>query len=305
MIIIVIITKEEYIYRGLNTNVSRSSTAYEEANIETIITSSSFFVFLLLEFFAILLGVSVKFCKISAFQVLLHIWGVVFTVFLIVDRFHYRNILYINICFGLIPFLLEIFALILYCIYRKILSRYIQKPGLRTNLTKEEIERRKRKEKAKLKKMRGVKMDDEIEQIREKRRQEGRDDYYDDRDGHRPLESWEDDQGIPLGRSQDDRYPRSGEDGYGPSADYKSGYDDRIEDSYGRSRDEPLSRSRGEPFSNSINDPYYRSGDDPYSRSREEINDRSRGSNLRDSRGSPLRDDRRSRLEGPSGVDLD
>lgn len=113
-IIFVIITREEYIYRGLNTNVDTSSTAYKEAEIETIITSTLFLVFLLLEFITVLVGVSTKFLKISAFQVLLHIWGCIFTAFLIVDRFHYRNILYICIIFGFFPFILELIVLIMY-----------------------------------------------------------------------------------------------------------------------------------------------------------------------------------------------
>lgn len=174
LIIIVIITKEEYIYRGLNTNVSTSSDAYKEAEAETIITSTLFFIFMLLEFFTIMIGVSTKFLKVSAFQVLLHIWGVVFTTFHIVDRFHYRNILYICVCFGFIPFLLEILVLIAYCFIKRVLDKYVQKPGQRTNLTKEEIQKLIKKEKKNMKKMRNQNINDEMEQIRNKRRLEGR-----------------------------------------------------------------------------------------------------------------------------------
>ena len=49
------------------------------------------------------------------------------------------------------------------------MSKYMIKPGMRTNLTKEEVERRKRKEKALMKKMRTQKETDEMEEIRKKR----------------------------------------------------------------------------------------------------------------------------------------
>ena len=95
LVIVLLITREEYIYRGVSSKVSTSNDIYKNAEIEIIIVTILFFIFLSLEFFTILLGISTKFMKICSFQILLHIWGVLFTTFLIIDRFHYRYILLI------------------------------------------------------------------------------------------------------------------------------------------------------------------------------------------------------------------
>ena len=95
LIILIIVTREEYIYRGINQTLSTSSTAYTNANIESIISGTLFFVFLVLEFFSVLTGISSKYMKISSFQALLHVWGVLFSILFIIERFHYRyNIRY-------------------------------------------------------------------------------------------------------------------------------------------------------------------------------------------------------------------
>ena len=112
LIIIVLVTRQEYLYRGLKTDVSTSSNSYENAELEIIISSIVFFVFLLLEFFAVLTGVSIKFLGVTSFQVLLHFYAVSWTIWTIFERRHYRNISYICGIFGLTPFVLEILVLI-------------------------------------------------------------------------------------------------------------------------------------------------------------------------------------------------
>lgn len=206
-IIIVIVTKEEYLYRGLKTDVSTSSDAYKEANRETIISSALFFAFLFLEFLTVLTGVSTKFLGVTSFQVLLHFLGTSFTLWVIIERGHFRNITYIMVLFGFVPFVLEIGVLVVNWFIQRVQGNYVVKPGRRTHLSEQEIQKRKKREEIKRKQMR---------MKREKPQQ--------------PMFSQED----PLSQSR-------GLDDRSEADRYNSGYDSRRNDDYD-SRDEPRSR---------------------------------------------------------------
>lgn len=236
LIILILITRQEYIYRGINPSLSTSSSTYKSANYESIISSSIFFVFLLLEFFSVLSGISSKFLKISSMQALLHVWGVLFSILFIVERFHYRYITVIALFFGFFPFVLELFALMLNCFLSRLMGKYMVKPGMRTSLTKEEVERRKRKEARLMEKMRRQREEDEQEDIRRKRQEredqrinDSQDD--DNRPDSRDDRALHDGQQLRVGEDLSDSRDR----------DFQSRNDD-----YGRSRqDAGRGRVRG------------------------------------------------------------
>ena len=124
LIILMLVTRQEYIYRGINPSLSTSSSTYKSADIECIISSAIFFTFLVLEFLSVMSGISSKFLKISSLQGLLHIWGVLFSIMFIVQRFHYRYITVIALFFGFFPFILEISTLVLNCFVSRLMDKY-------------------------------------------------------------------------------------------------------------------------------------------------------------------------------------
>ncbi|CAI2375031.1 unnamed protein product [Moneuplotes crassus] len=296
-VIIVIITREEYIYRAIDSDLSTDSNKYKTAELITIISSSVFFAFLLLEFFVILMGISTKFLKASSFQILLHFWGCILTLFVIINRMHYSLIVIITVIFGLVPFLIELLVLCYYYFQRKIQQNYIQRPGQRTHLSREEVSRRKKIEEKNIQRSRGHHMNNEIEEVKEQRqddqRIEGQDNPFDD--DHQPREEHKDD--LHDYEDEDEKYE---EDEYykqdyprdGPSLNPDRDYDD----DYSRSppRDYDYSRSpRNHSEGYSPND---RSGERSRSGGRSRSGDGSRSGD----RNRPRRSDDLSR-----GMDLD
>jgi len=75
-----------------------------------MIAAGVFVCLLLLEFFALMSGISVMFKKANAIQVLLHGLGVLSCVWMILDRFSYVTLYVIAFLFGFLPFLIEIFV---------------------------------------------------------------------------------------------------------------------------------------------------------------------------------------------------
>lgn len=223
----------------------------------------------------------------------------------------YINIVIITAVFGLIPFLLEILVIIFQYFIRRVQKYYIQRPGQRTNLSRKEVERRKKIEEKRIKKSRGLQsqnmgnsgsgLNNEIEDIREQRMRNGRDQDQPDvsigdgrinqdrnDDLQRPIReenSFEQDESkdgydrnfdrdlrnprtLGEGRNEsEDSYARPGDSLNRDSLGYR-GYNSPEEEEYGgRNRREPMSRSRGEPLSRSRGDPLSRSRGEPLGRS--------------------------------------
>mmetsp|Transcript_18965 Transcript_18965/g.26253 ORF Transcript_18965/g.26253 Transcript_18965/m.26253 type:complete len:111 (+) Transcript_18965:167-499(+) len=76
-----------------------------------MVSTGSLCIFLLLEFFTMMLGMSVMFMKINVVQILMHFLGVIACIFMILDRRNYFRMWIILIFFGIVPFVLEISTL--------------------------------------------------------------------------------------------------------------------------------------------------------------------------------------------------
>jgi hypothetical protein len=213
--------------------------------------------------------------------------------------------------------------LIFWFLVRRVLRQYVQKPGQRTNLSKEEVVVRKHKEEKRMKRMRAKGIDQQMEDIRQKRIKEGRDKIVEDVNAA-PI-GGQNDRGENISRpandpyDKDDPYYRDGND----RPRYDSRDDDYDRDNYdrGRNRNDDLgrdrddfgrdsrsrddygrdSRSRGDydrdgrpqdSYNDRRRDDLDRSREDPYS---ESINRDSRLAPSRPSRGRDLDDSSRDR----------
>ncbi len=145
LVIIILITKEEYIYMQLYTKAGLDSSEYEQARIEMIVASSVFLVILGIEFFLQLLGVSVMFLKVASFQIVFHFLGAALLLWMVIDRFQFRVIWFLLFFTALVPMVFELgalsYALLIHCQKK----RFNLELGTRNEMSPEEIEERKLK----------------------------------------------------------------------------------------------------------------------------------------------------------------
>ena len=71
-----------------------------------------FIVFLAFEFLSLLLGISIMWPQLTFFQIFIHMFGCLFSIWFLLDSWRYTFILNIFILFGIVPFLVEIVIII-------------------------------------------------------------------------------------------------------------------------------------------------------------------------------------------------
>ena len=98
----------------------------------------TFLVLLGIEFLLLLSGISVMYLRVVSFQILFHFSGAILTLWMVLDRFHFRFLWYLFVWSAFIPFCLEVLVMILElfnCVFK---IRYRVKPGTRTKLSLEQ-----------------------------------------------------------------------------------------------------------------------------------------------------------------------
>ena len=170
----------------------------------------------LIEFLVVVMGTGTKYLKICAFQVLVHIWGCVLITFSLVEKIDSSYLMPLCIIFTAIPLALELLVILLHCCLMRIQRHYIQRPGQRSKLSAKEVKRRKKKEQKGISKTRARNINEKMEEIREKRRLDGRD--VEEPQENAAEEDKKIDDGFPQRQGG---YPQRQDGGYYPQEDYK------------------------------------------------------------------------------------
>ena len=71
-----------------------------------------YFTFLVLELFTLAFGLSIMFQEANAVQMVMHGLGVLFNIWMILDRWHWIQLYVLAFFFALIPFVIEISVVI-------------------------------------------------------------------------------------------------------------------------------------------------------------------------------------------------
>jgi hypothetical protein len=141
LVIVILITQEEYIYEKIETQYDTSSSRFVERSAEISICATIFLVLLGIEFLMLLTGISVMFLRITAFQISFHFTGAVLLLWIILDQFNY--FWYLMIFTAGLPFVLELAATTYAVLIHRMKKKYRLQPGSINELTREEIERKK------------------------------------------------------------------------------------------------------------------------------------------------------------------